>query len=438
MPEQTFSATSGFYDSVSQDRLYTAEDMNKPYKRVITNGVFATPKGTPSTDLQVVAFSGMTIKCLHGDGMFGYKWFQVESDIAITVPSNTALLPRFDSVFARVDTRISSRAGSIVYRTGTESQNPTPPAIDTTEGVFEYRLANVYVAAGAASIVQANISDLRGSLGCPWITSLIRQVDTSTLFAQWQDAYQTYFDESTTTWEEYEAARQAEWDQFFGNLTDELTLSTNVMMLKSSFTTVGTTNTVPIGITGFNPATDILMVYINGVFAQKDVRWSIASGNTSITLAQALGTNQTVDFVCLKSIITGDLSTVETLIQSLENEIDAISADSGWSELTLESGVEAYGIDYTPAVRKYGKQVFVRGAVVGATAKNTIICFLPVGCRPSKPHTVTTVAMADSSRYIDATVVLQVLANGAVKIADVSATIPASARIPLDMTFIVD
>ena len=149
MADQIFNVNCGFFDSVNRDRLYTADEMNRPYKRVITNGVFATPQGTPSTDLQVLsAGSGMGIIVKKGDGLFGDKWFENPADIALNVPANTNILPRRDSVIVQVDKRTAGRVGNIVYREGTPSSNPLPPSIGTVTNVIEYRLANIYVAAG--------------------------------------------------------------------------------------------------------------------------------------------------------------------------------------------------------------------------------------------------------------------------------------------------
>lgn len=53
MAEQKFSINAGFFDSINADRLYAASEMNRPYKRIINEGVFATPQGIPSTDLMV-------------------------------------------------------------------------------------------------------------------------------------------------------------------------------------------------------------------------------------------------------------------------------------------------------------------------------------------------------------------------------------------------
>ena len=110
MADQIFNVNCGFFDAVNNDRVYSTDDMNKPYKRVVSDGVFASPQGTPSTDLQVVSGgSGMLIDVNTGEGIFASKWFQNPSAIPITVPSNTALTPRVDSVIIQVDGRSSGR-----------------------------------------------------------------------------------------------------------------------------------------------------------------------------------------------------------------------------------------------------------------------------------------------------------------------------------------
>lgn len=196
MAEQKFLISGGFFDSINGDRLYSANEMNRPYRRLIGEGIFATPQGTPSTDLQVLsANDGMNIIVKAGEGLLGGKWFENPSDIAITVPDNTNIVPRMDSVIIQVDNRESVRIPNIIYRTGTASSNPLPPALSPDENIVEKRVANIYVAAGAMKIGQDVISDLRGSEECLWITSLVKQVDTSALFAQWQAAYQAYYEQ---------------------------------------------------------------------------------------------------------------------------------------------------------------------------------------------------------------------------------------------------
>lgn len=434
MADQTFNVNCGFFDAVNNDRTYTANDMNKPYKRIIANGVFATPQGTPSTDLLVQsAGNGMIIKVLAGAGLFADKWFENPSAISITVPNNTSILPRRDSVIVQVDTRTQGRTGNIVYRTGTPASSPSAPSINTVSGVTEYRLANVYVASNANAINNDAIVDLRGSSSCPWVTSLIQQVDTSTLYQQWQTAYQNYFNESTADWENYENQRREEWEQFFADLTQDLTLSTNVIMLTSQYTTTATTTTIPVNIASYNPDTDILQVFINGLMAPSGAKYSYNRTNNSITLVNALQSGQTVNFVVFKSIITGDISSVQTLIQSLEDRIAQLHQDSGWINFTLESGASAYSNDYKPAVRCIGDRVYLRGSFKGVTSLGSTICTLPVAYRPAQNHIFTTAAVSGTT--VQDTVTMIVQTNGSIKLAASSGSLSSTAMIGMCTNF---
>ena len=235
MADQIFSAVAGFFDAVGFDRTYSADDMNRPYSRIVADGVFATPQGTPSTDLQVIAAgTGMNITVQAGQGIFAKKWFENPTSIAVTVPNNTSLFPRIDSVLVQIDKRVSGRIGNIVYRTGTPATSPVEPDINTVSNVVEYRLANVSVPSGALSINQAYITDLRGSSACPWVAGLIEQVDTSTLMLQYQAAYKAYYDAATKDFEEYTADQREAWEEFLRTLTEELTVSMNVAVFTST------------------------------------------------------------------------------------------------------------------------------------------------------------------------------------------------------------
>lgn len=437
MADQIFNVNCGFFDAINNDRLYSADQMNRPYKRIISNGVFATPQGTPSTDFQVLsASSGMKINVSPGDGLFGDKWFSNPSTITITVPTNTALMPRRDSVIIQVDTRTSGRAGSIIYRTGTANTNPLPPSLSTASGVYEYRVANIYVAASAQNINNDVIVDLRGSSECPWVTSLIYQVDTSTLWQQYQTAYQNQYDQYTAEFEAYEAQRQEEWEQFFDNLTQDLTVSTNVIMLTSSYTSTASTSTIPINIASYDPETDILQVFINGLMAPEGTKYTLNSNHTSINLVTPIAANQTVNFVVFKSIVTGDISTIQTLIQSLENQLAEITNDSGWINFYLESGATSYDSTTTPAVRCVGDRVYLRGAFKGVTSLGSTICTLPVAYRPKMNHIFTTTAISGTT--VQDTVTMQVLTTGQIKLMASSGSLSSSAMIPMDTNFILN
>ena len=207
-----YGVNAGFFDAINNDRVYSAEDMNMPYKNLISNGVFATPAGEPSDKLQVFsANDGMNVIVSSGNAIIGDKWFENPSNLIITISQNSALLTRIDSIIAQIDKTQPGRAGNIIYREGSASSNPVHPDINTEENIFELRLADISVSPSCVKITQDLITDCRGSNECPWVTSLIQQVDTSTLYAQWQAAYQKFYDD-----------QEIETDEFFENFKQTL------------------------------------------------------------------------------------------------------------------------------------------------------------------------------------------------------------------------
>ena len=407
MAEQIVNVNCGFFDAVDNDRRYSADEMNMPYKRVLANGIFATPAGTPSTDLQVIsAGSGMDIIVKAGNGIIGDKWYESAADIRITVPNNTDVVTRVDSVIAQVDTRSSGRVGNVVYRTGGTSA----PDLDTTAGVYEYRLANITVAPNATEITDSVINDRRGSSECPWITSLIQQVDTSTLYNQWNDAYNRYLTATTTMINAYMSEQSQAWEQFFNNASQSFTVVCYFKFTSQYTTTAASTVNVPINIPAYNVDTDILNVYINGLAAMENIRYTINDAGTQITLANALPEGQTVYFETLHAILPTDINNAVSLINQirrddivpmkadiaeLQDNVSALQTtvaanlnDSGWQTLNpLGTYLPVSGTN--AACRKVGKTVFVRGALTNgdsAISYDETIVQLPAGFRPAQDH----------------------------------------------------
>lgn len=440
MADQTFSVNCGFFDAVNNDRLYSADDMNKPYSRVIADGVFAANDGTPSSDLQTIAAGGMAVTVQAGQGIFASKWFENPSAVIVSIPANNQLYTRIDSIIAQVDKRTAGRVGSIVHRTGTASADPQPPAINETANVIEYRLANISVAAGASSITDANITDLRGSESCPWVTSLIQQVDTSTLWRQYQAAYQAQYEQYAADFATYTAEQRQAWEDALSALTDELTVSTNITMFSSTFVAsgLGKTTVIPINIASYDPETDVLLVYINGILATPD-KYAYNYPDTHITLDNGIAAGNSVFFLCLHALIAVDIQSTISLIQTLNDRISSLFNYSGWSELTLASGVSAAPAR-KPNICKIGNvangfaTVYLRGTFFGVNSTNTTITTLPVGYRPQIAHNYIAPVISGSS--IAATVVLQVQPSGVVKLIAKDGTFDVSGQISLDTTFL--
>lgn len=340
----------GFFDSVDRDRLYKAEAMTRPYELLVSNGVFATPEGTPSTYLQVYANDGMNVVVKAGRGLFKDKWFINDSDMTLTIEAAEVTLTRIDSVIVRIDTSESVRMGTIEVKMGTPSSTPVAPVMERSEDVYEYRLADITVAPLVEKIEQLNIRDQRGSADCPWVTSLVQQVDTSTLWEQWQDAFDkyyvdnqnrfdTYHEENVERFDIYYDTNEARFDTYydtnearFDAYMEELMRTVSGKTLVRSYssyhvTTEAGQTVVPINLEQYDSALDVLQVYINGFMGIEGVDYTKdGSPATQVTLTKGVDPGTIVSFVILKSIDGSEAQTVVEQVATLEVKVAELEA----------------------------------------------------------------------------------------------------------------
>lgn len=313
---------TGFFNSINNDRRYQANDMNKPYELLVSNGVFATPAGTPSNFLQVYANDSMGVTVRPGRGIFFDKWLINDSDLYLPLDPSEVTLKRIDSVVVRVDINETVRAGTIYLKKGTPGSSPTAPALERTDLVKEYRLANITINPGVSSITQSAISDRRGYADeCGWVTSLVQQVDTSTLFAQFDTGF----------------------NEWFSSIKEFLATATLIRSYTSAYTTTVQDETViPINITQFNKDLDILQVYINGLMLIKNYEYS-SYNNENIVLTHGVDPGTTVSFVVYKSIDGSNAESVVGMVEELFGRVEGleglrVTADDGTSKFDLAVG----------------------------------------------------------------------------------------------------
>lgn len=426
MADTIINVRSGFYDAVNGDRTYSADDMNKPYKKVVSDGVFATPQGTPSSELQVVAGSGMAVNVQKGNGICAGKWFENNSLVSFIVPKNSALTPRIDSVIMQVDTRNTGRVGNLVYRTGTAASDPVPPEINTISTVKEYRLANITVAAGASSISDSVITDMRGSAECPWISALIIQPDTSTLWRNFYDA----FDQALARFNADQVASQQEyqqaWDDFFASLSQDLSVTMNLVTLKNTYTATASASEIPIGIASYDSSTDILLVFINGLLAAPSM---YTEGTSSITLTNAIAAGNKVDFVVLKSVVNAGIASTIALLQQLDAKLSSFMSDSGWQEATLANGSALTGS--APSYRSIGGRITFCGGIVGAISEGDELFTVPEAFKPDKIHCWPQAVVTNGAV---STALLQIDTMGTVRL--VHGSLTASSTVFIDTEYL--
>lgn len=248
--------TYGFFNSQNGDRKYNADDMSEYFDGLVSDGVYESVGDA----MVVTAGSGMSVNVGTGRAIINCKWLKNDSVYNVPITPANASLPRYTAVVIE----LNSANRNIVITTvdGTPSSTPVKPTVTGTCLVLAY----VLVPANASSILQSNITDQRGSDLCPWVTGLIQQVDTSQLFLQYQTAYENQF----------EAFKQA-YDEWFEDLTQNLNVDTYIQeYTKRVVLSSGTSNIIPLDMTGYTYAeSDIVSVYINGLYAAPDVDYLI-------------------------------------------------------------------------------------------------------------------------------------------------------------------
>lgn len=426
MANQSFPASSGFFDSVNHDRLYNAEQMTYPYHRLVANGIYPNNDGTPSDDLQVVANGGMNVLVKPGEGMFLGRWFKNPSPIIITISPNTGVNTRIDSIFVHMD--VTLRQGTIDCREGGTSH--ITPSTGGNEAY--YRLCDIAVAPGTTSLSNYNITDTRGSSECPWVTGLIQQIDTSALWAQFQAGYAQQYKQFDADYEAYVAAQRQAWADFIAQLTEDLTVSTSMVTFRSKYTASATVTVIPINIASYDKASDVLEVFINGLLADPSM-YTISDDGTEITLVNSIASGNTVEFVVFKSLLGGDADSTTSLAMRLNDKMDAEFADTGWVNLTLTNG-SAFNSSNVPAIRMIGNRVYLRGIVKGITTAGTIIAALPVDCTPAVAHHFT--AASSLLTTYGTTVELKCGADGYIRVVAIEGTLSATQGVSLATSYL--
>lgn len=186
--------TSGFFNSVSGDRTYNADHISKMFQGLITNGVYESV----GNKLAVEPNGGMTVSINTGRGWFYDRWVYNDAKYVLTLEDADVLLNRYAAVCIKVDLTDSVRKAEPYIKYGEPGSTPSKPSMQRTETVQEFCLAYIYIGAGVTEITATAIEDTRfDSNLCGWVTGLITQLDTSTLYKQWEGVFLEWFQSLT-------------------------------------------------------------------------------------------------------------------------------------------------------------------------------------------------------------------------------------------------
>lgn len=186
---------SGFFNSNvvngNYDREYLAEDFAKYFASFVGNGIF----GGKSNELLVVQSTdaGMKVDVLPGMGWINGYWYENTSKLTLNIDVADGVLNRIDSVVIRWGK--AERKAWLAIAKGAPAAVAVAAAVQRTADYYELKLAEISVKAGTTKITQTEIKDTRlDSNVCGIVTGLIDQIDTTDLFAQYDAAFQTWFE----------------------------------------------------------------------------------------------------------------------------------------------------------------------------------------------------------------------------------------------------
>lgn len=259
----------GFFNSVSDDRLYNAESFNTYFEGLVSkNGVYENLNDS----MAVSAGTGLTITVGAGKAVVNFHWIKLTAAETLNIATAHNLFPRYDKVSLRWNN--STRDVTLQVVTGTPASKPQKPATIRTTSNYEIVLAYVYVPANATSLTAANIYDQRPNTSiCGFITGLIKQVDIADLFAQYSARF-AELEAKLTHWTE---DQQNIFNAWYYNLTQNLTVGAYIQTYRKVVEGgTGVSNVIPLNMNGYSyDENDVLLPTFNGLSLQSGYDYTL-------------------------------------------------------------------------------------------------------------------------------------------------------------------
>lgn len=306
---------SGYFNAIldesgTPDRTYSAEDLNEYFEGLISkSGVFFDI----ASRCQVVKGGGLNVIVKEGKGQVNFHWFKITEDTKLELSPADVILSRKDRIIVRCDEE--SRKCVLMVLEGTPSSTPIAPTL----GANEISLATVLIDKNVTIIADQKITDERADTNvCGWITGLIKQVDTSELFNQYQAAQDEFINEKTT-----------EYEEWFGNIQNEVKATSLYREYEAIYKAVANnekTITIPTSINYVHNGLDILAVHVDGKHLMKDVHYT--TNGTTITLVNAISLGTEVIFVNKKSIDGTTAEEVAVQVEAVQEQVNGLTLSS--------------------------------------------------------------------------------------------------------------
>lgn len=293
----------GFFDAINGDRRYNSKNFSDYFEGLIGDGVFAQV----GESLRVSPGDGLNVSVGTGRAKVLNRYIKNTSPLTVTISAADTVNPRTDAVVVGVN--LAERIGEIKVIQGTPNAAADRPAIPSSENLKYYPLAYVKIEANATAVGASNITDMRGTAECPWVAGLVEQIDTSAIVAQYQaminefetEAQQSIDlveSESQLAMQNYERQAQesiARINEFYETMRDQLQIQTRLRKLVYELTAK---QSFVVDMTTYNPETDILDIYLNGVYLTPIAEWDYDQNTNTVTINRTFSGTNNVLQVC--------------------------------------------------------------------------------------------------------------------------------------------
>lgn len=202
----------GFFDAnlvgEEYDRVYLAAQFAAYFASFIGNGVYAEH----SNQLQVVAMPTpqMQVGVEKGQGWINGYWYENTDTMYLPIEVADGVLNRIDSIALRLG--FAERNMWLMVKKGTPAINPIAPEVTRTADYYDLQLATISIPAGSIKITQAQIQDTRMNQDvCGWVTGVVEQLDTTTLFNQFEAYFQEFKENNQADYEEWTETQKQAW-----------------------------------------------------------------------------------------------------------------------------------------------------------------------------------------------------------------------------------
>lgn len=180
---------SSFFNSVGGDRKYSATDWAEYFASLIGNGVF----GKPPENLLILAGENMNVIVSVGSAWINGYFYMNTSSFALPLPTPDGVLNRIDRVVLQWN--LDERAITVKVKKGSPGSSPAAPALQRDASIYELGLADVFVPAGAGTILAANLTDLRhNAVFCGIVSSIVQGAHTHDAATPTKDGFMSAAD----------------------------------------------------------------------------------------------------------------------------------------------------------------------------------------------------------------------------------------------------